>query len=88
MAKKKEEVVQTNDFPLSKTNYLLLLIGFVIIIIGFVFMIGGKSESPDVFNYEEIFSPRRITLAPLLVLFGFMFEIFAIMYKPKEKAIK
>jgi hypothetical protein len=60
-----------------------LAIGFAIIILGFILMVGGKSESPDVFN-PEIFSFRRITLAPLVVLFGFLFEIWAIMKKPRE----
>ncbi len=72
------------NFALRKENYILLLIGFAIIILGFVLMIGGKSEDPTVFNEEEIFSFRRITLAPLVVLFGFIFEIWAIMKKPRS----
>ncbi|MFA8433811.1 MAG: DUF3098 domain-containing protein [Marinifilaceae bacterium] len=72
------------DFALAKENYLLLLIGFVIIIIGFLLMMGGGSDDPNVFD-ESIFSFRRITLAPMVVLFGFAFEIWAIMKKPKEK---
>lgn len=71
------------NFALGRENYKLLAIGFVIIIIGFLLMIGGKAESPDVFN-EEIFSFRRITLAPMVVLAGFIFEIYAIMKRPKE----
>lgn len=70
------------DFPLSKENYKLLIIGFVIIIIGFLLMMGGGSDDPNVFS-SDIFSFRRITLAPLVVLFGFGFEIYAIMKKPK-----
>ncbi len=70
------------DFPLTKENYKLLIIGFVIIIIGFILMMGGGSSDPEVFSYE-IFSFRRITLAPLVVLFGFGFEIYAIMKKTK-----
>ncbi len=69
--------------PLTKENYRLLAIGFAIIVLGFVLMIGGKAESPEVFN-PDIFSFRRITLAPMLVLFGYIFEIYAIMKKPKE----
>jgi hypothetical protein len=72
------------DFPLGKENYKLLIIGFLIIIFGFILMVGGGSDDPDVFNKEELFSFRRITLAPLVVLFGFIFEIWAIMKKPKE----
>ncbi len=71
------------NFALGKENYLLLVIGFAIIIIGFLLMIGGKAEDPTIFNEEEIFSFRRITLAPIVVLAGFIFEIWAIMKKPK-----
>jgi membrane-bound ClpP family serine protease len=69
-------------FPLGKENYKLMLIGLGIIIIGFALMIGGGSDDPNVFS-EEIFSFRRITLAPIIVLFGFIFQIYAIMKKPK-----
>jgi membrane-bound ClpP family serine protease len=82
MAKKNVEQ-EKPDFPLQKENYVLLIIGFVIIIIGFLLMIGGKAESPNEFN-PDIFSFRRITLAPIIVLAGFIFEIWAIMKKPKE----
>ncbi len=69
------------NFALGRENYKLLAIGFVIIIIGFLLMLGGKSDSPDKFS-EDIFSFRRITLAPIVVLSGFIFEIWAIMKKP------
>jgi len=72
------------EFALAKENYKLLLIGFAIIIIGFMLMMGGGSEDPTVFD-EGIFSFRRITLAPMVVLFGFAFEIYAIMKRPKEE---
>ena len=72
------------EFALAKENYKLLLIGFAIIIIGFMLMTGGGSDDPTVFD-EAIFSFRRITLAPMLVLLGFAFEIYAIMKRPKEK---
>jgi hypothetical protein len=83
MAKKKP-AADGIDFPLQKENYLLLIIGFAIIMIGFLLMMGGKSDDPNVFN-EEIFNFRRITLAPIIVLFGFIFEIWAIMKKPKAE---
>lgn len=83
MATKNENKEQMN-FALGRENYKLLAIGFVIIIIGFLLMLGGKSDSPDKFS-NEIFSFRRITLAPIIVLAGFVFEIWAIMKKPKEK---
>lgn len=69
-------------FALGKENLKLMLIGLAIIIVGFILMTGGKSSDPSVFN-PEIFSFRRITLAPMVVLFGFLFEIYAIMKKPK-----
>lgn len=75
---------EDGGFALTKQNYILIVIGFVIIMIGFVLMIGGKSEDPNVFN-PEVFSFRRITLAPIVVLVGFIFEIYAIMKKPKIK---
>ena len=82
---KKQEVKPKADFALGKENYYLLIIGLVIIIIGFLLMSGGKSENPNVFDKNQIFSFRRITLAPMVVLFGFIFEIYAIMKRPKEK---
>ena len=81
MAKKKTD--SRRQFAFSRENYKLLIIGVVIIVIGFILMIGGKAESPDQFN-PEVFSFRRITLAPIIVLAGFAFEIYAIMKKPKE----
>jgi len=86
MAKKETQETQETDvqFALGKENYRLLLIGFAIIVIGFILMVGGKSDDPAVFN-PEVFSFRRITLAPIVVLFGFLFEIYAIMKKSSEK---
>lgn len=78
------ENTDDKEFALGKENLKLLIIGFLIIIAGFLLMIGGKSNDPNVFNME-IFSFRRITLAPLVVLFGFLFEIYAIMKKPKSE---
>ena len=80
----KKETKETTGFALGKENYKLMAIGFAIIVIGFVLMAGGKSDDPNVFN-PEIFSFRRITLAPVILLFGFAFEIYAIMKKPKNK---
>jgi uncharacterized SAM-binding protein YcdF (DUF218 family) len=72
------------NFALPKENYLYILIGFIIIILGFGLMIGGRSNDPNVFNGDEIFSFRRITLAPIVVLIGFIFEIWAILRKPAK----
>lgn len=70
-------------FPLTRQNYKLLLIGFGVIVLGFLLMIGGNPEDPTDFS-PEIFNFRRITLAPMLVLGGFLFEIFAIMYRGRR----
>lgn len=75
---------ENTGFALSKQNFYLLAIGFVIIIIGFLLMAGGATKDPNVFNTDELFSFRRTTLAPVIILFGFIFEIYAIMKKPKE----
>ena len=79
----KKETKDTAGFALGKENYKLMAIGFVIIVIGFILMAGGGSDDPNVFN-PDIFSFRRITLAPIILLFGFAYEIFAIMKKPKS----
>lgn len=80
----KPSTTQKTGFALGKENFVLLAIGFAIIVIGFMLMAGGKSDDPNVFNGDEIFSTRRIIVAPLVVLAGFIFEIWAIMKKPKE----
>lgn len=82
MATKNENKGKLN-FALGRENYKLLAIGFGIIIIGFLLMLGGRSDSPDKFS-DTIFSFRRITLAPIVVLGGFIFEIWAIMKKPRD----
>lgn len=84
---KKTKIEQNENevkMPFDRDNYLWVLIGIAFILIGFILMIGGGSNDPDVFN-EAIFSFRRITLAPVLVLIGFGVEIYAIMKKPKNK---
>jgi membrane-bound ClpP family serine protease len=78
----KNDNKETLNFALGRENYKLLAIGFVIIVIGFLLMMGGKSDDPKVFS-NDIFSFRRITLAPMVVLAGFIFEIWAIMKKPR-----
>lgn len=77
---KNENIKQ--GFALGRTNYILMAVGFAIILLGLILMAGGKAESPEVFN-PEVFSTTRITVAPMLVLAGFIFEIYAIMKKPK-----
>lgn len=71
-------------FLFDKENYMWMIIGLVLIFVGFMLMSGGKSPDPHKFNYEEIYSFRRITLSPIVILLGFAVEIYAIMKKPKE----
>lgn len=71
------------EFAFGKENYIICGVGMLCIILGFVLMSGGGSEDPSVFS-EEIFSTRRITVAPLVVLLGFALEIIGIMYRSKS----
>lgn len=70
-------------YALPKKNLMLLAVGFVIILVGFVLMIGGGAEGTE-FN-PEIYSAQRVTVGPMIALFGFIFEIFAILWVPGEK---
>jgi uncharacterized membrane protein len=82
----KKETVEKNEdqkvMPFGKQNYIIVLIGIALIALGFILMIGGGSNDPDVFN-ETMFNFQRITLAPILVLAGFVVEIVAIFWKKK-----
>lgn len=85
MVKNKKETVTTVTPSLfTKENYVLMLAGLVVLAIGFFLMAGGKSSDPNVFNDKEVYSPIRITVAPLLIVAGFVIEIIAIMKKPKK----
>jgi hypothetical protein len=75
--------VKTGEFAFGKENYRLLFIGLAFIVLGFILMIGGGSKDPKVFN-PAIFNFQHITLAPILLLTGYVIEIFAIMKKPKD----
>ena len=66
------------EMPLTIKNYILLAVGLVVIILGLALMCGGGRDNPEVFNYE-MFSWRRITLSPILIVGGFLFEIYALM---------
>lgn len=80
--KTQETSVKKEGFAFGKENYLLMVLGIVIILIGNLLMIGGGSDNPNVFD-PEIFNFRRLTLAPIVILAGFIVEIYAIMRKPK-----
>ena len=76
--KQSTDTPENPRLPLTRRNYLLLAAGFVLVVAGFVLMAGGGSDTPETFNYA-MFSWRRITLAPIMVIGGFVLDIFAIM---------
>jgi len=69
-------------FTLGKINLILIAVGFLIIVSGFALMAGSTTGTE--FN-PDIFSTRRITVGPMISFFGFLFMVFAILYKPKNK---
>ena len=73
-----------NDRLFHKDSYALMIAGLIVLSIGFLLMAGGKSPDPTKFDDNVIYSARRITLAPAVIIFGFIIEIFAIMRKPKK----
>ena len=71
-----------NEMPFTRTNYRLLIFGLVVVVVGFILMSGGGSGDPKVFDAEEIFSVRRITVAPIVALIGYLFIAYAILKRP------
>lgn len=67
----------------DKINYILLIVGLVVLTIGFMLLSGGKSPNPNEFLPDELYSFRRITLAPIVIVLGFLIEMYAIMRVPK-----
>ena len=81
----KQPVRQDQKPPLfRKTNYILMIVGVVLLIIGYFCISGGAAADPEQFN-PEVFSTRRIVVAPIVILLGLVTEIFAIMWRPKVK---
>ena len=72
------------DFIFKKKNYIFMLIGLFFIGLGFILMSGGGSDDPNVFN-PDMFNFRRLTVAPTLVLLGFVIEVYAILLNPDKK---
>ncbi|MFA5782545.1 MAG: DUF3098 domain-containing protein [Bacteroidales bacterium] len=82
--KKQPKEQKKEIFTFGKQNYRLLLIGLAFLGLGYILMIGGGSDDPNVFS-PALFNFQRLTLAPLLLITGFIIEIFAIMKRPKEQ---
>lgn len=72
-------------FMFGRMNYILLAIGLITMVIGFALMSGGATSDPNVFPKEEIYSFKRITLAPIVILIGFIINLVAIFYKDKSE---
>ena len=70
------------DFAFDKVNYLLLVVGMIIVVIGFLLMTGPAST--ETAFEPDIFSARRIKVAPVVCLFGFVSMIYAVVRKPKN----
>lgn len=84
MSESKQKEKTQEEFIFHRKNYMFMLIGLAVIALGFILMAGGGSDNPNVFN-PEIYSWRRIRLAPTLVLIGFGIEVYAILLNPIKK---
>jgi hypothetical protein len=67
----------------TKDNYIWMIAGIIVMALGIILMAGGKSDDPNVFRDNEVYSTRRITIAPILILLGLGVEVYAIFKKPK-----
>lgn len=83
MGEKKRKEANKEVFIFRRKNYTFMLIGVAFIALGFILMAGGGSDDPNVFN-PEIYSWRRIRLAPALILIGFAIEVYAILLNPHK----
>ncbi len=73
--------MSNSNFAFSKENYIWLCIGIVLLVVGYVLMSGGGSNNPNEFHADQLFSARRITLAPITVLAGYGTILYAILKK-------
>ena len=72
-------------FIFDQSNYVIMVAGVIIILVGFLLMSGGATSDVKVFPKEELYSFRRITLAPIVIMIGFAVEIVAILKRPKSE---
>ena len=80
----KEQPVLKATSLFDRQNLLWMVIGAAVMTLGFLLMAGGRSEDPNVFNPDEVYSTTRITIAPRLIIAGLVIEIFAIFRHPKN----
>ena len=85
VTEKQSTVTKKNVVPapalFTKENYKWMIIGGIIIIIGMILLSGGKNQDPNTFDYNVVYSTTRVTIAPILIIFGLMVEIYAIFRK-------
>lgn len=82
----KEKVVRERTILFTRDNYIWMAIGAVIIAIGMFLMSGGKNPDPNAFDTSLVYSDTRITIAPIVILLGFVVEIYAIFRKPAVRS--
>jgi hypothetical protein len=82
---KQIEKTEADSHPVfAKDNYKIMIAGLVITVIGFLLMMGGYTDDPNHFKPEEVYSFRRITVAPTVIVLGLLVEVYAIMRRPKK----
>jgi hypothetical protein len=84
MSEKKQVTTTSSSSLFDKQNMWLMLLGVAVIAIGMLLMVGGRSNDPNTFNYDEVYSTLRISVAPVLIIIGLGIEIYAIFKKPKN----
>jgi hypothetical protein len=73
-----------NNILFNRDNFMWMAIGAVVILAGIFLMSGGKSTDPNIFSDQEVYSTRRITIAPIMIILGLVIEVYAIMKKTKS----
>lgn len=82
----KDKNMEKRDFAFGRMNFILLAVGMLVVIVGFILMSGGSS-SEEAYN-PDIFSTRRIVVAPIVCLLGFVSMIYAVVHKSKDETQK
>jgi len=78
-----EENSNRFQFAFGRINYILMIAGLIVLVLGYILLSGGGSDDPNTFN-PAMFDSRRLVVAPILIVVGFVVEILAIMFKGKK----
>ncbi len=87
MAKQQSPSKSSNyehKFLFNKQDYILMCVGLGIITLGFLLMLGGGDSNPETFKADEIYHPLRITIAPIIIMLGYLFEMYVILRRRKQ----